>query len=133
MGNYNFDLDLPVGQGGERLVQEILAGERGTVEVKRDFIVSESGRVAIEFLCRGRPSGIATSTATWWAIILDGAKFGHEVTIIIKTRRLREMARDFYKRGSWASGGDDAASRMVLIPVQELVHWYPPIVKPELV
>ena len=61
MGNYNFDLDLQDGEGGERLVQEILSGERGTVEVKRDFIVSESGRVAIEFLCRGRPSGIATS------------------------------------------------------------------------
>lgn len=133
MGNYDFKLDLPEGEAGERLTKEILTGERGTVEVKRDWYVSFSGNVAIEFKCRGRPSGIATSTATWWAFVLDGAKYGHEVVVLIKRTRLRELAREFYKKGSWKPGGDGGTSRMVLIPVEELVKWVPSMVAPELI
>lgn len=133
MGNYDFILDLREGTAAERLVKEILSGERGTVEVKREWYVSSSGNVAIEFKCRRRPSGIATSTATWWAFVLDGPKYGHEVVILIKRARLRDLAREFYKKGSWKPGGDDSASRMVLIPVEELVKWVPSTVAPELI
>lgn len=133
MGNYDFILDLPEGTAAERLAKEILSGERGTVEVKREWIVSSSGNVAVEFKCRGRSSGIATSMATWWAFVLDGPKYGHEVVILIKRVRLRDLAREFYKKGSWKPGGDNGASRMVLIPVDELVKWVPSEVVPELI
>ena len=133
MGNYDFILDLREGTAAERLAKEILSGEHGTVEVKREWYVSSSGNVAIEYKCRGRPSGIATSTATWWAFVLDGAKYGHEVVVLIKRTRLREMAREFYKKGYLKPGGDDGASRMVLIPVEELVKWVPSMVAPELI
>lgn len=133
MGNYKFDFDLPEGQAAERLVREILCGECGPVEVKRDFKASATGNVAIEFKCRGRPSGISTSTALWWAIVLDGAKYGHEVAILIKTSRLRAISKHLYKQGKWTRGGDDKASEMVLIPVAQLVQWYPKLVSPSLI
>lgn len=121
MGNYKFDLDLPEGEAAERLVKEILCGERGLVEVKRDFKVSDTGNIAIEYKSRGHKSGIATTAANWWAITLDGSQFGHEVIILIKTARLITIARKFYKTGGSVKGGDNLTSEMVLIPVTELV------------
>lgn len=133
MGNSNFDIDLPKGQAAERLVQDMLCGEYGPVEVKRDFLVSKSGNVAIEFRCRARPSGIATSTALWWAIVLDGAKYGHEIIILIKTSRLRAICKHLHKQDKWTRGGDDNASEMVLIPIAQLVQWSPELVSPTLI
>lgn len=133
MGNYDFKIDLLEGEAGERLTKEILIGEHGTVEVKRDWRVSETGNVAIEFKCRGKRSGIEISTATWWAIVLDGAKYGHEVVVLIKRKRLRSIAAEYYHKGHWTRGGDDYQSRMVLVPVRELVGWVPVLVKPELI
>jgi len=134
MGNYDFKIDLPEGEAGERLTKGILTGERGTVEVKRDWRVSETGNIAIEFKCRGKKSGVATSTATWWAVVLDGPKYGHEVIILIKRHRLRAMAAEYYREGNWTYGGDDGKSLIVLIPVHQLVSWVPPsTIKPELI
>lgn len=132
MGNYKFDLDLSEGKSGETLVARILDGE-GVIEVKRDWKVSITGNIAIEYRCRGRRSGISTSTAAWWAIVLDGEKYGHEVVIFIRRTRLLEITHDYYSRGSFVRGGDDNASEMVLIPVAELVKWKPLSVKPELI
>lgn len=123
MGNYNFDLDLPEGEFAEALVQSILCEKgRSTIEVKRDFLVSNSGNVAIEYRSRGKKSGIATTKAQWWAIVLDGDKYNHEVIILIETERLRRIARSFYKMGKHTPGGDDLSSEMVLIPVGELLR-----------
>ena len=133
MGNYDFKIDLPEGEAGERLAKEILTGERGVVEVKREWKISETGNVAIEFRCRGKKSGIAISTAVWWAIVLNGPKYGHEVVILIKRDRLRSLAAEYYRQGKWTRGGDDGTSHMVLIPVSELVKWVPSLVKPELI
>ena len=122
MGNYEFDLDLPEGEFAEELVKSILCEKgRSTIEVKRDFYVSDSGNVAIEYRARGNKSGIAVTKAEWWAFVLDGDKYNHEIIIFIKTERLREIARAFYQKGSHTKGGDDLSSEMVLIPVLELL------------
>lgn len=134
MGNYNFEYDLPAGVAGERLVQELLAGERGTIEVKRDFKVTETGNIAIEFECRGHKSDIAVTKATWWALVLDGKKFAHEIIIFIKTTRLKEIARSIYKENGWVIGGDKGSNtKMVLIPIEEFIRYNPEFSKPELI
>lgn len=135
MGNSNsdFDLDFRDGKVGEELVRAILSNEVGTVEVKRDFKVSNSGNVAIEYRCWRKLSGISVTKALWWAIILDGTKYGHEVVIIIKTDRLKAISKYWYKRGMKTTGGDDNASEMVLVPVGQLVTWSSSIVQPVLV
>lgn len=132
MGHYKFDLDFPEGEFAERLVRDLLGGERGSIEVKRDWKVTETGNLAIEYEYRGRKSGIATTEATWWAIVLDGCKFAHQMLIFIKTSRLREMAREIYKKGGTVKGGDKMRSKMVLIPLEELVRYSPQATQPDM-
>lgn len=80
---------------GEELVRRLLRGDE-TIEVKRDFRVSNSGNIAIEREgLRGRKSGIASTTAEWWAFILDGYNFESEVIIFIKTARLKTLVELF--------------------------------------
>ena len=132
MAHYNYDLDFPEGEFAERLVRDLLGGERGPIEVKRDWKVTETGNLAIEYEYRGRKSGIATTEATWWAIVLNGPQFAHQMLIFIKTSRLREMAREVYKRGGVVKGGDKARSKMVLIPLEELVRYSPKATQPDM-
>ena len=134
MGHYNFEFDLPEGIAAERLVEEILAGERGTIEVKRDFKVSDTGNIAIEFECRGRKSDIAVTKAMWWAIVLDGRQFAHEMIIFIKTSRLKEIAKDIYKARGFVTGGDkNSNTKMILIPIERFFEYNPKSSKPELI
>lgn len=133
MGYYKFDLDLPEGEFAERLVRELLGGERGSIEVKRDWKVTDSGNVAIEFEYRKRKSGISTTEATWWAIVLDGRQFAHQMIIFIKTSRLKEIAREIYKQKGAVKGGDEGSSRMVLIPLEEFVRYHPQATQPDMI
>lgn len=111
--NRGFDLDRLRGEVAElRLLMGL-----GPIEVKRDYRVSETDRVAIEVECRGRPSGIVTTQAAHWAICLAGEEYKDEVTILIATERLRRIAE-----GCWLqAGGDDHASQNRLVPTARLV------------
>ena len=92
-----------------------------TIEAKRDFKVSDTGNVAIEYECRGKPSGIAITKAIWWAILLNGDKYNGDVIVFIKTGRLKEIARKYRRLGKDIWGGDDGRAKMVLVPVKELM------------
>ena len=121
MGNYKFDLDLPEGIAGEDFIKDLLSGDRGKIEVKRDFIVSSTGNIAIEYECRGQKSGIAKTEAMWWAIICDGNIFAHQLILFISTKRLKEIALKYYRSGKHTNGGDDNKSKMILVPISEFV------------
>ena len=115
---YNqFDLDLPDGHFGEKLVAAIFAHKK--IEVKRDFLVGKTGNIVIEYESRKKPSGIAVTTADYWALVLDGEGYNHQVIIIIETDRLKEIAREHM--GDVVKGGDNHTSLLVKIPVEELV------------
>ena len=120
MANYKFDLDIIDGEEGEALVREILQGE-GKIEVKRDFIVSNTGNVAVEYHSRGNPSGIAVTEADWWAFVLDGERYKSEVVILVRTARLKQLCRPYLGTKKDVPGGDDNTSRMILLNVAELV------------
>ena len=110
-----FDIDLCEADV-EALIQEQLTTLE-KVEVKHDFIVSRTGNVAIEFSYRGRPSGISTTKATHWLIILDGEYYKGDICILISVERLRQIARAC----NTIDGGDDNASAMYLVPVSKLL------------
>ena len=82
------------------------------VEVKRDHLARETGNIAIETSYRGQASGIMTSNASYWAIVLDTE------TLIIETSKLR----DFVLSGGFREvpAGDNKASRVRLVPVEKL-------------
>jgi hypothetical protein len=118
--NPKWDLDLKLGEAGEALVKEILSGGK-RIEVKRDYIAATSGNLAIEFECNRKPSGIAVTQADWWAIIGSGAT-GDKVVVLVETQRLKELCRHHYQQGRTICGGDHNRSKMVLVPVCEILQ-----------
>ena len=125
MGSYQFDIDLPEGLVAEAQVRDLLQGKIGPIEVKRDTIVSESGNIAVEFECRGRPSGIRTTAARWWVFVLSGERYNDELHIWIETSRLTAICDWLIKKREWVPGGDDKHSKMVLLHLGRLLLWNP--------
>ena len=111
-----FDLNLVEGQLAETELLKLLGDS--TLEVKRDFAVSKTGNLAIEFMCRDKPSGIITTVANWWALALSGDKFNDEVIVLIKTSRLKRLLEGIRT----VFGGDGNKSEMFLLPVKNLLQ-----------
>lgn len=117
-----FDFDLRYGQVRETLARHLLTDGPLTVEVKTDGMSELTGNVIIEFECRGKPSGIAVTTARWWAFVIGR----DSVMVFIRTDRLKTLARKFYMLGKVVAAGElgpdgKKVARGVLIPVSELV------------
>lgn len=113
-----FDIDLSKAQIREKELRDILG--KAKVEVKTDSIWKGSKNLAVEFRCRGKPSGISVSEAEYYAFILDANTYTEGI-IIIPIEKLLYLARKFYRLGKVKNGGDDNASEMVLIPIVEFV------------
>lgn len=112
--NSDFRYDLKVGQLEEKWLADLLQSK--TLEVKRDFKASQTGRVFVEFFCRGKPSGIATTEADHWAFILNDG-----IVIILPTERLKELVEEAQEKGKTISGGDSNVSQGALIKIERLV------------
>ena len=112
-----FDIQLAEGEIAEEELRQLFTGGV-TIEVKRDFMVSDTGNVAIEEAYRGKPSGIETTEADVWAIVLDGPEYQGEVKILISTKRLRCLVKEVQK---YVRGGDIKRSKMRLLPVEWLL------------
>tara|TARA_R110000824_G_scaffold28206_5_gene95059 strand:- start:11626 stop:12003 length:378 start_codon:yes stop_codon:yes gene_type:complete len=120
--NYNNDFryDLEVGQEGERLVDSLFKSKR--IEVKRDSWVGRTGNIAIEYESRGKQSGIATTEAEYWIIIFS-REYEDKVMLVLETKRLKEVARKYYKAGKIKKMGDSNTSIAVLIPLSEISNF----------
>jgi len=116
----DFKYDLRVGQVGEQLLNEILTLK--TIEVKRDSWIYKSGNIAIEYESRNKLSGIAKSQADYWAIIFSG-DYKDELILIIKENRLKEICREYLKKGNIKTMGDNNTSKAILIPITEILKW----------
>lgn len=110
-----FDLDLIDGQVGEHAFLNVATS--GKHEVKRDFLVSETGNIAVEIECRGKPSGIAVTRSPYWVYWLSGQEYQDEVAVIITVERLKRIMETCYL----TTGGDDSASVIWLIPIRKLL------------
>ena len=117
----DFDIDLAAGIEGELLVEELAKGKK-TVEVKRDFLVSKTGNLAVEVSYRGAPSGIRATEAEWWCFVLDGPCFGAEVVILVTTERMKKIVEKVESGRGTVKGGDGGWSRLVLVPVEVLLE-----------
>jgi hypothetical protein len=128
--NPKFDQDLEKGEFAEGKLARILREAGRYVEIKSDGGADKNGlrtgNIFVEFQCRGVPSGIATTESYWWAVELEAA-FGGDLWLIMPTRRLRDIATErwqYRKAMGWqpfVNGGDDDASRGVLLPCWSLV------------
>ena len=117
--NKNFDLDLEYGVNGENLVLKIFDGSK-KVEVKTDRMAHKTGNIAVEYECGGKPSGISKTEADYWAFIIKNGAY----ILIVRTDYLKKIARHWYMQGKVVAGGDDNASMMVLIPINQINNTY---------
>jgi hypothetical protein len=127
VANYNFRKDLPVAKRTEKQVSDYLvsrgyglidecnnsdydirmqrpSGEILTIEVKEDFMCKKTSNVAVEYYCRGKPSGISVSKADIYIYKVHEPN-GQKNMYAIKTSNLKKMVEDkLYHRE--VSGGD---------------------------
>ena len=119
--NPDFDVDLAFGEKYEGCLADLL--NRGKVEVKteRDLWV-DTGNIAVEIRCNGRPSGLSVTKADYWAHIMtkDGdIKFIVILPVTTLKRRVKHLLGG--SRARIIKGGDNNASEMVLIPLAEVM------------
>jgi len=113
----SFTYDLSIGEIGEDWVNEIFNGKQ-LIEVKTDRIAHKTGNIFIEYESRGKPSGLATTTANYWIYRLEEIDTG----IIISVKNLKEICRIFYKNKQYLkTGGDSNTSKGFLIPIKEII------------
>jgi len=115
-----FDMDLAHGEARESAFVQALT--RCHVEHKCDNDAPSTGNVFVEFEQKGRPSGIATTTADWWAIEVQG-----DTWIVVRTSVLRRAVERVKGIGRVVMGGDHNLYRGALVPVEWLYRGIPPI------
>ena len=113
-----FDINLLEGKVSESELSDILQ----TVEVKKDYKTHKTGNVAVEFESRGKPSGIATTEAEWWAFVLVNKDFDNKMIMLFKTENLIEACRKYINTDRDIYGGDDDTSRMILLPLKDTLE-----------
>lgn len=111
-----FDIDLNDGIEREAALAHLL--KYGKVEVKSDKICRQTGNIFIEYRQKGQPSGIAVTTADYWAIEYDD-----DCWLIIPTAKLKAITRLAYRdKKKRRSGGDFDNFDGILVPVQWLLR-----------
>lgn len=120
----DFDMDLKTGEQGEALVR---AGLTGTVEVKTDRRVAETGNLYIELWqfsnpdqSDKRPSGLSTTKAEFWATTTTkGTGF-----LIVKTDQLKSLikAKRYTQTSQPIANSKTNGSIGVLVPLKDLLR-----------
>jgi hypothetical protein len=114
-GRKGWDIDLRDGKMAEGTIARLLGDCR--IEVKTDEICRRTGKLFVEFQCRGKKSGLGVTTAAYWAFQYDDCKW-----LIVQTETVRRLATRAYKERFIANGGDEGASKGVLIPIKWFVE-----------
>lgn len=84
------------------------------VEVKSDAQYQVTGNFYVEYSCNGKPSGIASTKADLYYVFLDKL-------YIIKTEDLKAKCRKYINTNRDKKGGDNMASKGILLPLKELI------------
>ena len=119
-----FDVDLEFGEKFEKSLAKILT--LGKIEVKTERDKWNSTRnVAIELSCNNNLSGLNTTEADYWAHILT-LKGDIKGIILLPVEKLKEMVKLSVHDGNGrvVMGGDNNASEIALIPLEDLAHGF---------
>lgn len=119
-----FDLQLAAALIHERRLAEIFTtGRIEKIELKSEtWQWEQTGNIAIEFRCDGRPSGISTTEADYWV---------HELRrddetllyLMFPIDTLKRLARKAFAAGHVRyGGGDDGRFDIILIKLSELLR-----------
>jgi hypothetical protein len=113
-----FDIDLAYGNIHEQQVAEMLEGAKIEVKTERNKW-AETGNICLEYESYGKPSGIASTEADYWfhRLAIEDEVY---CTLVFDVTILRKILKrtKAYKR---VSGGDNNASRILLVPLAQLL------------
>ena len=99
----------------------------GLIEVKSEqhqWEITQNHYLEYEY--NGKPSGIAATEATHWALLLYKNN-NVEKEFIVPTNKLKEIARDYINTDRDVAGGDNNKTKGILMPIdkiQELQELY---------
>lgn len=110
-----FKKDLKYGKKHEKLVMK----SRENYELKTDRLSHKTGNVFVEFMSRGKESGVKTSKADIWIFRIVDKKDKHMFSIEIPLDRLRKKVYNSTYR--IVAGGDNLTSKGYLVPLQDLI------------
>jgi len=113
--NSDFKYDLRVGQVAEEQLAFLLGSN---IEVKSDQKAHITGNVFIEYESRGKRSGIATSEAEYYCIVILN-RF-----IILPKDELKSICRKYIGTNRDVLGGDNNTSKGILLPIKDLISGY---------
>jgi len=116
VANKKFDIDLKYGQLREKKVHDIFSNKKIEVKTERDWWF-KTGNIAVEFESYGKPSGIATTEAKYWAHVLANGDEEHCI-LWFRTSKLRKLVKKFSDKIK--DVGDSKRSKAYLIPIVEL-------------
>ena len=113
-----FDLDLAYGKVREQKVAEMLTDKKIEVKSERD-LWTKTGNIAIEYKFRNKPSGISTTEAKWWCVVLTNKTNPRksDAILVVEVIKLREHLKAMFHQLRRVNGGFKNASRLLLVPV----------------
>ena len=117
-----WDIDLAFGEKNEEKLVRILKHGKIEVKTERDKW-RETGNIAVELSCFGKKSGLTITEADWWATILSW-KDNVKGIILVPVANMKKIVKNSVKngRGVITMGGDENASELVLVPLEDLIN-----------
>tara|TARA_B100000989_G_scaffold132376_3_gene98278 strand:+ start:11191 stop:11547 length:357 start_codon:yes stop_codon:yes gene_type:complete len=109
----NFRHDLEVGQVAEKEIGKLLSEKK--IEIKKDMLAKKTGNVFVEYMSRGKTSGIDRSEADYYCFVVEN------LIIFIPTNDLKEIIKPLKGTKRDVRGGDNNTSRGVLLPLTTLI------------
>ena len=117
-----WDIDLSFGEQNEEKLVRILKHGKIEVKTERDKW-RKTGNIAIELSYFGKKSGLAITEADWWATILSW-KDDVKGVILVPVTNMKKIVKNSVKngRGVIVMGGDEGASELALVTLEDLVN-----------
>jgi hypothetical protein len=109
----NFKYDLKVGQVAEKEIGEMLSKKK--IEIKKDLLAKKTGNVFVEYMSRGKPSGIDKSEADYFCFVVEN------LIIFYPTPQLKEMIEPLKGTRADVRGGDNNTSKGIILPLTRLI------------
>ena len=97
---------------------DLIADDGYTAEVKYDELSEKTGNVGFEYECYGKESGVASTKAFEWVHIYKLNRVW--VYSTISTNSLKSFLKANWKYLDKVKGGDNNASKMVLLSASDL-------------
>lgn len=114
----DFTCDLVTGKKGEKVIGNILEGDKVEVKSEIDKWI-KSGNHYCEYRSRGKDSGILKTHAEYWTInFYKGKQFCFAISL--ETDRLKSIIKNNKYRS--APGGDNNTSWGWLVPIKDLMN-----------